>query len=227
MAGARAEPWQQTNALALRCCSANALNVDGLASISRARRRATVPRRVRLQSPLDSVRFRTNESSMSLHSRLLAAGAALSLVISACAGLGRPSVTPQTPEVTGVSTSGLELGVDLKVDNPNPFPLVANEVKGTLFLAGDKRVGTGSASLDKAIDAKASGNVQSRLDIAWSSASALKEFVGKSTVPYTFKGELGVSGGPVNVSVPFELRGELHRDQIAALGGSLLAPLLK
>lgn len=164
---------------------------------------------------------------MSLHSRLLAASVSLSLVISACAGLGRPSVTPQTPEVKGVSTSGLELGVDLKVDNPNPFPLVANEVKGTLFLAGDKRVGTGSASLDKAIDAKASGNVQSRLDIAWSSASALKEFVGKATVPYTFKGELGVSGGPVNVSVPFELRGELHRDQIAALGGSLLAPLLK
>jgi LEA14-like dessication related protein len=176
---------------------------------------------------LDSGPFRTNEIGMSLRSSLRAASVSLVLVISACSGLGRPSVTPKTPEVKGISTSGLELGVDLQVDNPNPFPLVANEVKGTLFLAGDKKVGTGSAKLDEAIDAKASGNVASRLDIAWSSAGALKEFVGKSTVPYTFKGELGVSGGPVNVSVPFELRGELHRDQLAALGGSLLAPLLR
>jgi LEA14-like dessication related protein len=166
---------------------------------------------------------------MSLHSRLRSASVALALFISACSGVGRPSVTPQTPQITGVSPSGLELGVDLKVDNPNPFPLIANEVKGTLYLAGDKRVGTGSANLDEAIDAKASGNVASRLDIAWSSAGALREFIGKATVPYTFKGELGVSGGPVNisVSVPFELRGELHRDQIAAMGGSLLAPLLR
>lgn len=98
---------------------------------------------------------------MSLHSRLRSASVALALFISACSGVGRPSVTPQTPQITGVSPSGLELGVDLKVDNPNPFPLIANEVKGTLYLAGDKRVGTGSANLDEAIDAKASGNVAS------------------------------------------------------------------
>jgi LEA14-like dessication related protein len=150
----------------------------------------------------------------------------LALALSACSGLGRPSVTPQPPaHITDVSASGMELGVDLKVDNPNPFPLVANDVKGTLFLAGDKRVGTGSASLGEQIAAQGSGNVKSRLDIAWSSAGALREFIGKSSVPYTFKGELAVSGGPMRVSVPFELTGQLSREQLIAIGGSALGNL--
>ncbi|HWO14278.1 MAG TPA: LEA type 2 family protein [Polyangiaceae bacterium] len=150
----------------------------------------------------------------------------VALLLSACSNFGRPAVTPQAPSVKGVSASGLELGVELKVDNPNPFPLVANDIEGTLFLAGDKRVGTASAKLDEPIAAEGSGNVQSQLEIAWSSAGALKEFIGKSKVPYTFKGELGVSGGPVRASVPFELRGELDREQLASIGGSLLAPIL-
>jgi LEA14-like dessication related protein len=147
--------------------------------------------------------------------------------LSACSSLGRPAITPEPPAVTGVSTSGLELGVGLHVDNPNPFPLVAHGVKGTLFLDETKKVGTGSASLDAPIAAKGSGIIQSELDIAWSSAGALREFIGKSQVPYTFKGELDVSGGPLKLSVPFELRGYLSREQLIAVGSGLLSPLLK
>jgi LEA14-like dessication related protein len=150
----------------------------------------------------------------------------LALGLGGCAGLGgRPAVTAQPPSVTGINASGLELGVDLHVENPNPFPLVANTVQGTLFLDDDKKVGTGSAKLDEPIAAKGAGDVQSQLDIAWSSAGALREFVGKSQVPFVFKGELGVSGGPVSMNVPFELRGSLSREQLISVGGSLLAPL--
>jgi len=148
------------------------------------------------------------------------------VAVAACSNLGRPAVTPEPPAVTGVSTSGLELGVALHVDNPNPFPLVANSLTGTLYLQGDKQVGTGTAALDQPIAAKQSGTVESRLDIPWSSVGALRQFVGQSQVPFTFKGELGVSGGPLKVSVPFELRGHLTREQMVSVGGSLLAPLL-
>jgi LEA14-like dessication related protein len=147
--------------------------------------------------------------------------------LAACSNLGRPAVTPEPPAVTGVSSSGLELGVALHVDNPNPFALLANGVTGTLFLDDDKRVGTGTAHLDQPIPAKGSGTVQSQLDIGWSSAGALREFIGKSQVPFTFKGELAVSGGPLKVSVPFELRGQLTRAQLLSIGGSVLAPLLR
>lgn len=148
--------------------------------------------------------------------------------LAACGGVGRPAVTPQTPTVSGVSTSGLELGVLLDVDNPNPFALVANDIEGTLFFGSDeKRMGTGKAALSEPIPAKGKGVVQSQLDIGWTSLSALREFIGKAQVPYTFRGQLGVSGGPLSLSVPFELRGQLSREQLAAIGGSLLSPLLR
>lgn len=162
---------------------------------------------------------------MSLSLRLVPG--VFALLLAACSSVGRPAVTPQPASITGVSASGLELGVELLVENPNPFPLVAQGVEGTLFLGEEKRVGTGSATLDQPIAANGSGNVQSRLDIAWSGADALREFVGKSQVPYTFKGELDVSGGPLQLSVPFELRGQLSREQVLSIGGSLLTPLLR
>jgi LEA14-like dessication related protein len=152
--------------------------------------------------------------------------AVVALALAACSNMGRPAVTPEPPAVTGVSSSGLELGVELHVDNPNPFPLVANELKGTLLLDGKKEVGTASVALDQPIDAKGKGTVQSRLHIPWNSLGNLRQFVTKSEVPFTFEGELGVSGGPLRVSVPFELRGHLTREQLAVVGGSVLAPLI-
>lgn len=149
------------------------------------------------------------------------------LLLAACSNLGRPAVTPEPPTVAGVSASGVALGVALHVDNPNPFPLVANALEGTLFIGDEKKVGTASTTLDEPIAAKSTGEVQSRLDIAWSSAGALRELVGKSEVPYRFQGELGVTGGPMTVKVPFELRGHFTREQLLALGSGLLTPLLR
>jgi LEA14-like dessication related protein len=161
---------------------------------------------------------------MSLAQRLVPV--VFALLLPTCSSVGRPAVTPQPASITGVSASGLELGLELLVENPNPFPLVAQGVEGTLFLGDEKRVGTGSATLDQPIAANGTGHVQSQLDIAWSSAGALRELVDKPQVPYTFKGELGVSGGPLQLSVPFELRGQLSREQVLSIGGSLLTPLL-
>jgi LEA14-like dessication related protein len=149
------------------------------------------------------------------------------LALAACSSLSRPAVTPEKPTVTGVSPSGVELGVALHVTNPNPFPIVANGMKGTLFIADQKQLGTASATLDEPIAAQGSGEVQSRLDIAWSSAGALRELIDKSEVPFTFQGELGVSSGMVTLSVPFELRGHFTRAQLLEAGGGLLSPLLR
>lgn len=61
--------------------------------------------------------------SMKIDERLKAG--LIGLMLAACSNLGRPALTPEPPAVTGVSASGLELGVELHVNNPNPFPLVA------------------------------------------------------------------------------------------------------
>jgi hypothetical protein len=145
-----------------------------------------------------------------------------------CASLGRPSVTPQAATVAGIGPSGLTLGVDLLVDNPNPFSITAEKVTGTLsFGAGSgKRVGTAEVELEHPIAAKSSEAIPSSLEVAWTSLSALREFIGASQVPYTFDGELKVGGGPLDVSVPFRLQGQLEREQLAKLGAAGLKSLL-
>ncbi len=145
----------------------------------------------------------------------------------ACAGIGRPSITPQQPQIAGVDRQGLLLDMELQVDNPNPFSLVAQKVTGTLSLgAKNKRVGTASAEMDRPIAAKSSAAVQSKLEVAWSGASALGEFLLESEVPFTFDGEVAFSGGPVSVQVPFTLRGRLTREQLAQAGAAGLSGLL-
>jgi hypothetical protein len=118
--------------------------------------------------------------------------------------------------------------MDLLVENPNPFSIVAQKVTGTLLLGAGtgKRVGTAEVEVEHPIAAKSSETIPSSLDIAWTSLSALSEFIGKSQVPYTFDGELKVSGGPLHVSVPFTLQGHLERDQVAKLGAAGLKSLL-
>lgn len=156
--------------------------------------------------------------------RKVASSFLVSLALVGCAGMGKPSITASEPSVTGVSAKGLELGMSLKIDNPNPIPMVASEVKGTLLLEG-KKVGTASVELDESIASKGSSTVQSKLVIAWSSASALTKFIGKSSVPFRFEGKLAVSGGPLKMSVPFVLKGEMTRAQLAGVGAASLSNL--
>lgn len=146
------------------------------------------------------------------------------LALGSCASIGKPSVTPEAPTVTGVNAKGLKLGMQLKVDNPNPFPLIAESVTGTLLLDG-KKLGTATATLDDSIASKGSATVDSKLEIAWTSASALASFIGKSSVPFIFDGKLKVGGGPISMTVNFKLKGSLKREQLAAVGAASLTGL--
>lgn len=155
--------------------------------------------------------------------------AVLGGALSGCSGLGRPSVTPQTPQIGAVSKAGLDLNIELLVKNPNPFALIGQRVSGSLSL-GDgkgKRVGDANADINAPIPAHGSGNIDSRLQIAWTSLSALSEFIGKSRVPYTFDGALAIKGGPLDLSVPFQLHGYLEREQLLQLGAAGLRGLLR
>jgi LEA14-like dessication related protein len=149
--------------------------------------------------------------------------------LAACGGLGRPSVTPQTPHVGAVSKAGIDLNIELLVKNPNPFALVGQGLSGSLSLGEGtgKRVGDAHADINAPIPAKGSGTIDSRLQIAWTSLSALSEFIGRSQVPYTFDGALAIKGGPLDLSVPFQIHGYLEREQLLKLGAAGLRGLLR
>jgi hypothetical protein len=159
---------------------------------------------------------------------MTACTALLGVALLAGCGIGKPSVTPESPTIRGVSSRGVDLNVMLAVNNPNPFSIVAKGATGSLFLgSGDgKRVGTASADLGQALAAKSTTNVPSDLQIAWTSVSALSEFIGQARVPYRFDGSLALKGGPLDLSVPFQIGGYLERDQLMHLGVDALRNLI-
>lgn len=148
---------------------------------------------------------------------LIATAAVCSL--GACASPQPPIVVPQSVQVVGVSGAGLRLAVTLTVTNPNAFPLIAHRVVGDLFIGmSDQKLGTGQASPRQSIPSKGSSVVESQLQVAWQDLTILGRLMGQPAVPYSFRGQVTIGGDTLSVNVPFDLRGQLTREQLIAAG---------
>jgi LEA14-like dessication related protein len=144
--------------------------------------------------------------------------------LSGCIEPKSPVVTPQVTRVTAVMPSGLDLALTLRVDNPNDFPLAVHRVKGTVFIGQGKRLGESSAQPSQWIAAKQSGIVQSSLRVPWEQLPALSELVGRTQVPYRVVGDVTIGGESLNVTVPYEMSGQLSTQQLLAAGLRGLSP---
>lgn len=142
----------------------------------------------------------------------------LVLALGACSRPQSPTLTPQVARVVAVSAAGLDLEVEVKVDNPNSIPLTAEVVSGTLFVADGQKLAQGSAKPDHSIPARGSSVVQSRLHVAWQDVTALAPFLAQESLPYVFKGDVTVGGESLNVTLPFALSGHLTRTQLLQAG---------
>lgn len=138
---------------------------------------------------------------------------------SACASPQPPVVVPQSISVVGVNGVGLSLAVVLNVRNPNSFPLVAHKVEGDLLVGmSDQKLGTGQAMPQQAIPAKGATAMDVQVQIAWRDITVLGGLMAMPSVPYSFKGKVTLGGESLNITLPFELRGQLTREQLIAAG---------
>jgi LEA14-like dessication related protein len=156
-------------------------------------------------------------SSGALSSGTLSLGALSLSVLAGCATPQPPTVTPQVARVVQVDQKGLELQVTLSVQNPNEFALSAHEVQGTLFAEG-KKLGTGKSNPEQSIPARGVGSVESRVQIAWGDVPALQMFLLHAEVPYEFKGDVTLGGDTLQLTLPFEMKGTLTREQLLRAG---------
>ncbi len=117
-----------------------------------------------------------------------------------------------------MSFRGLDLDVEVNVDNPNAFPLFADSVSGTLFVAQGQRLGHGASSPTHSIPANGSSLVQTRLHVDWDALSALAPFMTAESVPYVFRGDVAIGSESFHVTLPFTLSGELTRSQLLQAG---------
>jgi LEA14-like dessication related protein len=143
---------------------------------------------------------------------------ALVLDLCACSTPQPPTVTPHVARVAAVSLKGLDLDVEVQVNNPNSFPLAAEAVSGTLFIAGGRKLGHGSSRPSADIPAGGSSMVQSRVHVDWEDLAALAPFMTAETLPYDFRGDVTLGGKSIHVTVPFTLSGQLTRTQLLQAG---------
>ena len=152
-------------------------------------------------------------------SRVLRAGASFAvLLVSACIETKSPIVTPQVSRVAAVRPTGLDLALTLHVQNPNDFQLAVQRVEGTVYLGDNKRLGESSAQPGLWIGARQSAIVESRLQVPWQQLPTLTEFWGRSSVPYRVLGKVTLGGKSLNVTLPFQLAGQLSTEQLLAAG---------
>lgn len=131
----------------------------------------------------------------------------------------KPVVTPTMVRVRQVDSTGLTMDVQLDVQNPNSFPLIAHRVDGSVSLANGSSLGSGSAQPRDSIPANGRSIVTTQLTIPWRNVGALAPFaLSPNPVPYTFKGQAMIGGESLHINVPFELQGQLTRDQVLAAG---------
>ncbi len=130
-----------------------------------------------------------------------------------------PVVHPRVARVLAIAPSGLTLGLELDVHNPNSFALMVHSVQGQIVLGNGAVLGSGIAYPGGSIPGEGARTVSAQLDVPWVNLGALAPFaLSPNPVPYVFKGNAAVGGESLNIKVPFELSGQLTREQLIAAG---------
>jgi LEA14-like dessication related protein len=121
--------------------------------------------------------------------RMRAYLAAAALCAVACSKPEPPKITPHAARVQSVTPLGVGLALELDVENKNPFPLIVQEVSGTLKLGAGVEVGRARSEPKGNVPAKATTRVPATLDVPWTQLGALAPLAASGKpVPYTFDG---------------------------------------
>jgi LEA14-like dessication related protein len=149
---------------------------------------------------------------------LLLASVLLAAELAACARPVPPTLTPKIARVAEVSANGIDLDIELQVDNPNGFTLYANSVTGTIYVGGGTRLARGSSRPGQSIPAHGSVSIPSRVHVAWEDATALAPLMLQASVPYSLHGEIALGSDDFHVTLPFSMSGQLSRAQLLQAG---------
>ncbi|MGC4093746.1 MAG: LEA type 2 family protein [Polyangiaceae bacterium] len=145
--------------------------------------------------------------------RLLLLGAVFAF--SACNRVEPPTLTPRSIRVLAVGPTGVTLGLELDVYNPNSFPLVARSVDGKLQLGDHVAESQAHAELGSNLAPKASSIVSSTVNVGFASLVQLAPLaLTGQPLSYTFDGSASIGSEKLNVSLPFTLKGSLTSAQL-------------
>lgn len=152
-------------------------------------------------------------------SKIVTLVAALSLTLTACAKPKPVEVTPRSAQVTVIRPDGVQLALVLDVRNPNGFAIRASDVRGTIQLQDGTELGRGTATGTVTVLAEQTASVPTNLNVSWTNLAVLAPYaLSAKPLPYRIRGSARIGSEHLNVEVPFDIAGELTREQVLQAG---------
>jgi len=137
----------------------------------------------------------------------------------ACSKPKPPELKPRSAQVTAIKPDSIELSLVLDAHNPNAFPIIAHEVTARFELQDGTELGQGASSESFTIPAQGDSALAAKLDIRWSSLSALAPYaLAARPLPYRLRGSARLGSEHLNVDVPFSIDGQLTAEQVIQAG---------
>ncbi|MBK8994711.1 MAG: LEA type 2 family protein [Myxococcales bacterium] len=141
------------------------------------------------------------------------------LCLIACSKPEPPKITPHSARVTALTPLAIGIALELDVENRNPYPLVVQEVSGSLKLGAGQEVGRARSEPKGNVPARATTRLPAELSVPWTGLGALAPLAASGKpVPYSFEGTAKVGGAKLNLDVPFTVKGEITQQQILQAG---------
>jgi hypothetical protein len=136
-------------------------------------------------------------------------------LVSACGRPKPPTISPERGELTSIGPAGIQLRLQLAVDNPNHIDLSARSVTGKVVLHGKYDLGTVTVSQPFQLPAGQRSHLTVPMTVALSDAPAILGLVATNrSLPYDVNGSLNVGAESFNVTLPFHLSGEFSHEQL-------------
>jgi LEA14-like dessication related protein len=136
-----------------------------------------------------------------------------------------PVLTPHRAAVTGIGLAGIDMSVELGVENPNRIDLSARSVTAHVVLEDQVDLGTVTVSRPLTIPAGQATELSVPVSVKWQDVATLTALaLSNRDIRYDVDGAVNVGGETLNVNVPYRLSGTItHADLINATMRSLPA----
>jgi LEA14-like dessication related protein len=117
--------------------------------------------------------------------------------------------------VTAIGPSGMEMNVELGVENPNGVDLSARSVTAKVVLDGKYPMSSVTVPREFTLKAKSQNHLVVPMALRWEEVSTLIALASSNrNVPYDVDGTVQLGGDALSLDVPFHLKGELTREQL-------------
>ena len=137
------------------------------------------------------------------------------LLLAACSRPKPPTITPERAVVTAIAPSGIEMNVELAVDNPNGVDLSARSVTANVVLDHHLPLPTVTVPQEFKLTARSASHLVIPMSLKWEDVSTLLTLAAANrNIPYDIDGSVRLGGDLLHADVPFHLSGALTHDDL-------------